>query len=143
MKTVTDPLDVATDLRPVLLRLSRELRHESSDLGVTASQVSLLVHISRNGGIGTCDLAVLEGVSAPRISKAVDRLVELGLVERQRGSDRRRVGYEISERGRKILQSVRKRRTAWLAARLKHLEPDELERVEAAVAPLAKLLEPR
>jgi predicted transcriptional regulator len=96
MKAVTDPVDIASELRPVLLRIARELRRESSDLGVTASQVSLLVHISRNRGIGTCDLAELEGVSAPRISKAVDRLVLAGLVGRHRGVDRRRVGFEIT-----------------------------------------------
>ncbi len=141
MKTVTDPVDVATELRPVLLRLARELRHETAAHGATAGQVSLLVHIARHRGIGTCDLAELEGVSAPRISTAVDKLVVLGLVGRQRGADRRRVGYEITPAGQKLLQSVRKRRTAWLSTRLKQLAPDELERVEAAIAPLARLLE--
>jgi DNA-binding MarR family transcriptional regulator len=141
MKAVTDPVDIASELRPVLLRIARELRRESSDLGVTASQVSLLVHISRNRGIGTCDLAELEGVSAPRISKAVDALVGLGLVGRHRGIDRRRVGFEITTKGRKVIQSVRKRRTAWLSTRLRQLDPEELERLEAAIEPLARLLE--
>ena len=141
MNTVTEPVDVAGDLRPVLLRLARQLRHEVRDLGVTGGQVSLLAHIAGNRGIGTCDLADLEGVSAPRISKAVDALVSLGLVGRHRGVDRRRVGFEITAKGRSVLQSVRKRRTAWLAARLRQLEPEELERVEAAIEPLAKLLE--
>jgi len=141
MNTVTDPVDVAGELRPVLLRLARELRHEVHDLGVTGGQVSLLAHIAGHRGIGTCDLAELEGVSAPRISKAVDALVLAGLVGRHRGVDRRRVGFEITTRGRSILQSVRKRRTAFLAARLRRLEPEELERVEAAIGPLAKLLE--
>ncbi len=141
MKTVTDPVQIANELRPVLLRIARELRHEASDLGVTGGQISLLHQISRNRGIGTCDLAELEGVSAPRISKAVDTLVVAGLVARSRGADRRRVGFEISDEGRRILGLVRKRRTAWLAARLTGLEPDELELVEAALEPLAKLLE--
>lgn len=141
MKTVTDPVHVANELRPVLLRIARELRHEARDLGVTGGQISLLFQISRNGGIGTCDLAELEGVSAPRISKAVDPLVVAGLVGRHPGSDRRRVGLEITPKGRRILGLVRKRRTAWLAARLKELDPDELELLESAVEPLAKLLE--
>jgi DNA-binding MarR family transcriptional regulator len=140
MNAVIDPVDIASELRPVLLRIARELRHEVRDLGVTGGQVSLLVQISRNRGIGTCDLAELEGVSAPRISKAVDALVLAGLVGRHRGIDRRRVGFEITAKGRSVLQSVRKRRTAWLAARLKQLEPGDLGRIEAAVEPLARLL---
>ena len=143
MKTVTDPVDVASDLRPVLLRLARELRREASDHGVTSGQLSLLAQIGANAGIGTCDLAGLEGVSAPRISKAVDALVHEGLVVREQGSDRRRVGYEVTPAGRRVLQSVRKRRTAWLAARLKRLEPAELARVEAAIEPLARLIRER
>ena len=35
---------------------------------------------------------------------------------------------------------MRSRRTAWLAARLRDLEPRELERLEAAIEPLAQLL---
>jgi hypothetical protein len=36
---------------------------------------------------------------------------------------------------------VKRRRTAWLAQRLRGLSPAELETVDAAVEPLLKLLE--
>ena len=39
---IADPLTVANQLRPVLLRLARELRKETETLGVTARQVTLL-----------------------------------------------------------------------------------------------------
>ena len=141
MKTVTDPLTVANELRPVLLKLARHLRREVHDLGVTGSQVTLLVQVKQRPRIGIRELAAIEAVSAPRMSQAVDRLVTLGLVQRHPGEDRRRVGLELTERGEGVLRSVRKRRTAWLAERLKGLEPDELEALEAAVGPLARLLE--
>lgn len=141
MKTVTDPLTVANELRPVLLKLARHLRREVHDLGVTGSQVTLLVQIKQRPGIGIRELAEIEAVSAPRMSQAVDRLVSLALVQRNPGEDRRRVGLELTARGEGVLRSVRKRRTAWLAERLKGLEPDELDALEAAVAPLERLLE--
>ena len=141
MNTVTDPLVLANELRPVLLKLARHLRREVHELDVTAAQVSLLVHIARQPGIGITELAELEGVSTPHVSKAADRLVLLGLAYRHRGIDRRRVGLEITPRGDGVLRSVRKRRTSWLAERLKHLPPEQLELLEEAVAPLERLLE--
>jgi len=40
-----------------------------------------------------------------------------------------------------VLRSVKSKRTAWLAARLRRLEPEQLEAVDAAIEPLALLLE--
>jgi len=36
---------------------------------------------------------------------------------------------------------VRSRRTAWLAARLRELEPDEIDAIDAAIEPLTQLLD--
>jgi hypothetical protein len=35
---------------------------------------------------------------------------------------------------------VKSRRTAWLAERMKHLSPDELRALDAAIVPLERLL---
>jgi DNA-binding MarR family transcriptional regulator len=141
MKTVTDPLVVANELRPVLLKLSRRLRRELHELDVTAGQVSILGHLSKHEDIGLTELAELEGVSAPRMSKVIQEMLVAGLVKRHRGLDRRRVGLNITDRGKTVLRSVRKRRTAWLASRLQALEPDELAALEDAIPHLAKLLD--
>jgi DNA-binding MarR family transcriptional regulator len=140
MKTVTDPVVIANELRPVLLKLSRQVRRELHELDVTAGQVSILAHISNRPGIGVGALAELEGVSAPRMSKVVHELLAAELLTSERGTDRRRVGLEVTQRGSTVLRSVKKRRTAWLAARLERLEPEELEALEAAIEPLTKLL---
>jgi DNA-binding MarR family transcriptional regulator len=140
MKTVTDPVVIANELRPVLLKLSRQVRRELHELDVTAGQVSILAHISNRPGIGVGALAELEGVSAPRMSKVVHELLAAELLTSERGTDRRRVGLEVTPRGSTVLRSVKKRRTAWLAARLERLEPEELEALEAAIEPLTKLL---
>ena len=141
MKTATDPVTLANELRPTLLKLARHLRREVIDLGVTGGQVSLLVEVAHNPGIGISELADREGVSRPRMSKAVDRLVTMGLVERRRADDRRCVHLEATDEAKAILRSVKRRRTAWLAHRLEHLAPEELEALERAAAPLARLLE--
>ena len=142
MLTITDPVEVANGLRPALLHLSRRLRKELGPLGITGGQASLLWAIKSNPGIGVRELAAGEGVSPPAMTAYVDRLEAAGLVARRRSErDRRRVELALTDEGVRVLRSARSRRTAWLAAQLKRLEPEELEAVEAALPALRKLLE--
>jgi DNA-binding MarR family transcriptional regulator len=136
-----DPTTVANRLRPALLRLNRELRRELHSLGVTGGQVSLLIKVQKEPGIGIRELARWERMSTPGMSKYVARLEAAGLVRRTAQEDRRRVGLALTAEGAGVLSSVKRRRTAWLAERLRGLSPAELEAVDAAVEPLLKLLE--
>ena len=136
-----DAVSIANRLRPVLLRLSRELRREANAFGITGGQASLLAVIDGNRRIGLGELAAGEGVSPAAMSKHVDRLEAAGLVTRTPGSsgDRRRVEIELTVEGQRVLRRVRSHRTAWLAARLDQLGPSELATIDAAIEPLAAL----
>jgi DNA-binding MarR family transcriptional regulator len=135
-----DVVALANRLRPVLLQLNRELRREVHSLGVTGGQVSLLIQIKKRPGVGVRELAQLERMSPAGMSKFVTRLEEAGLVTRTPGADRRRVGLAVSTEGDRVLRSVKNRRTAWLAERLRGLEAHELAALDAAVEPLIKLV---
>lgn len=137
---VHDSTVLANRLRPVLLRLARELRREIHSLGVTGGQVSLLASIKLNPGITATDLAERERVSAPGMSGQLVRLEAAKLIERTRASDRRRIGLFLTPEGEKVLKSVRKKRTAWLAERLERLDLQDRERIEDAIDALDKLL---
>ncbi len=142
LATVTDPITVANRLRPVLLKLNRHLRREIHSLGVTGGQASLLFTIHREPGIGVRELAALEGMSAPGMSKYVGRLEAAGLIVREPSDeDRRRIGLRVSPEGERVLRSVKSRRTAWLAARLRELSEAELETVDAAIESLQELID--
>jgi DNA-binding MarR family transcriptional regulator len=136
-----DPTVLANRLRPVLLHLNRQLRREIHSLGVTGGQVSLLVQIKYHPGIGIRELAALERISVPGMSKFISRLEEAGLVQRAPvPGDQRRVGLTLTAAGQKVLRSVKSKRTAWLSARLRELDSDQLEAIDAAIEPLAHLL---
>src|SRR3954462_13901179 len=140
LATTTDPVTVANRLRPVLLKLNRPLRREIHSLGVTGGQASLLFTIQRRPGIGVRELATLERMSAPGMSKYVGRLEAAGLGAREPSAeDRRRVGLRITPEAERVLRSVKSRRTAWLATRLRGLSDAELAAVDAAVEPLQEL----
>ena len=137
-----DTTALANRLRPVLLKLNRELRREIHSLGVTGGQVGLLVQIKDRPGIGMRELASLERMSVPGMSKFINRLEEAGLVQRAPvEGDQRRVGLSLTVAGHKVLRSVKSKRTAWLSARLRQLEPEQLEAIDAAIEPLVHLLE--
>ena len=137
---VKDSQALATELRPVLLRLNRELKREIHSLGVTGGQVSLLVSIKQRPGITAKQLAELDRVSAAAMSVSLGRLEKAGLIERTRGEDRRCVSVTLSAAGEKVLRSVKQRRTAWLAARLTQLDDEERDAIDAALPALARLL---
>jgi DNA-binding MarR family transcriptional regulator len=139
--TAADPTTIANRLRPALLRLNRELRRELHSLGVTGQQVSLLIKIQKEPGIGVGELARWERMSKPGMSKNIAKLEARGLVRRTELTDRRRVGLELTPEATRVLSSVKRRRTAWLAERLRELSPAELEAVDAAVEPLLRLLD--
>jgi DNA-binding MarR family transcriptional regulator len=136
-----DTTVLANRLRPVLLQLNRQLRREIHSLGVTGGQVSLLVQIKYHPGIGIRELAALERMSVPGMSKFISRLEDAGLVQRAPvAGDQRRVGLTLTPAGHKVLRSVKSKRTAWLAARLRDLDLEELEAIDAAIEPLTHLL---
>ena len=138
---ILSPDTVAADLRPVLLRLARELRKETEQLGITARQATLLWLVKRRPGLSLAELAAEEGISPPALSGHVDRLERAGLIDRVRSiEDRRRVGLRLTDEGARLLRRVRARRTTWLTDRLRALEPAELEAIEVAIPALQELL---
>jgi len=145
IKDVTlDTETVAADLRPVVLRLSRELRRETEQLGVTARQATLLWLVKRSPGLSLAELAAEEGISPPALSGHTDRLERAGLIERVRSTDdRRRVGLRLTDEGERLLRRIRARRTTWLAGRLGSLDASELDAIAEALPALLKLVEER
>jgi DNA-binding MarR family transcriptional regulator len=140
-EVMLDPKVVASDLRPVILRLARGLRNETEQVGITARQATLLWLIRDRPGLSLAELAAEEDISPPALSGNVDRLEAAGLVERVRSSDdRRRVGLRLTEEGSQLLRRVRARRTTWLAERLATLTSEELEAIEVALPSLRRLL---
>ena len=136
-----DTRETANRLRPALLRLARELRRETESLGITSRQATLLSVIREHPGLSLRELAALERISAPSLSGHVDRLESAALIERVRsGSDRRRVGLELTPAGDRLLRKVRAQRTTWLAERLAELSPEQVDAIEAAIEPLSALL---
>lgn len=128
-------------LRLALARLARRQRHAvRTDL--TLSQQSALAMIELHGPIALGDLARIEDVSAPTISRIVAKLEAQGLVERTSDPDDRRVArVAMTAVGSCTLAEARALRNEWLAACLSSLPPEDARAVLSAIGPLERLAE--
>ncbi|MDO8380492.1 MarR family winged helix-turn-helix transcriptional regulator [Phenylobacterium sp.] len=140
--SVDDPSALlAETLRPALLRVSRRLRQEAQKAGVSALDALLLNQISRNPGVGVCDLADGEQLSRPTMSGHIKRLEAAGWVARaNHAEDGRRSGLAITPAGQARLDAIRQHRNDWLAARLAKLPEEARQQLQAASGPLLQLL---
>ncbi len=72
--------------------------------GVTLTQLRILRVLQQEGTRSASDLAQAAGLSAPSLTRVLDRMEELELVVRVADpSDRRRVCIELRERGRHLI----------------------------------------
>ena len=133
--------ETVSRLRLAVLRLGRRLRQNAA-AGITPSQLAVLSTLDRHGPMGLGDLAAHEGVQPPSATRMVDNLEAAGLVTREASrADRRAVVVQLTSRGRRRVEEIRRRRDAWLAERLGRLSPGELEALEAALPVIEALLE--
>ncbi len=90
-------------------------------------------HVLRRIHLGkthVSDLAQDKRISRPAVSRAVDVLVEKGLIARtQNPQDRRHVNLALTEQGDAVVKSIHEAVDVWLVERLSALEPEDLEHV--------------
>ena len=137
--TAASSTDLGSRLRLAVLRLSRRLRQEAVG-EVTSSQLSALSMLAYRGEMTLGELAAIERVAPPSMTRIAARLSSRGLVERRSDSSDRRVArIAVSEAGRELLNETRTRRDAYLAGRLQGLSEEERDLIERAVPLLERL----
>ena len=140
MRTPSSAPEIASRLRLSATRLARRLRQESG-AGLSPSQQSALAVIANHGPLTLGALAEHERVAPPTITKVVSKLESDGLVTRTPDpSDRRVCRVEVSPAGAALLDEVRRRKTAWLTARISQLDAEHQRRLADALDVLDELI---
>jgi DNA-binding MarR family transcriptional regulator len=140
--TKTTIAELASQLRPALLRLTRVVRNQRVDMSVTLTQLSAMATLRKSGPMSAGELAACERVQPPSMTKVLANLEERGLVRRDvHPADRRQAVLAITPAGEALLASERRSRDMWLTKRLSTLTPDERALLQRVVPILEKLAE--
>lgn len=131
---------LASELRTTVMRLARRLRAQRSDTSLSLGQLAVLGTLDRRGPLTPGELAALERVQPPSMTRMVTALEAAGLVTRtDHPTDRRQVLVAVAPDGLALLKADRRRRDAWLAQRMRDLDPVDVEVLRAAAAVLNKI----
>jgi DNA-binding MarR family transcriptional regulator len=131
--------DTASQLRTAIVRTARALRQDAAaETGLGAGTTAALATINRDGPLTPSELADIERVKRPSMTRTLACLDREGLIERTPDpADGRSSLVSISAAGRERLAALRRRKSAYLARRLRKLDPEEV----ATLARAAEILE--
>jgi DNA-binding MarR family transcriptional regulator len=136
---VAGPVEEASDLRVALVRVYRQLRMRAGS-GITPSQSSALARIESDGPVRLGTLAELEGTTPATMSRVIDSLADLGLIERVTDPlDGRARLVQLSPEGGALLTDLRRRNTEALRTAIADLDDAERATVTAAIPVLQHL----
>jgi DNA-binding MarR family transcriptional regulator len=135
-----DPHSVADALHSAAIHLLRGVRKEDAKSGLGPARLSALSVLTFAGAMRLTDLAAVEQVRPPTMTKIVGALESAGLVRRLSDeADGRATRIEATARGTKLLQEGRRRRVEKLALALDSLEPSEVDLLGRAAALMERL----
>jgi DNA-binding MarR family transcriptional regulator len=146
MSTKTDiPLtERAAHLRTAIVRTARRLRQEAAaeTSGLTPTSIAALATIERDGPMTPSEIAAIERVKRPTITRTLGCLEREGLIDRAPDpADRRSALVSLNAAGRERLRRLRGRKNAYLARRMRDLSDEEVETLERAAEILERMRE--
>lgn len=125
---------------PLIWHATRTLTHQiaTEEFGITAAQFHKLRRI-REGKTSVSALADCMRLSRPNISRSVEELVNMGLVERQpQAADRRGVSLSLTPKGRVLVANLMEAIGAKMKSRLARLDISETKAIESTLVALRK-----
>jgi len=128
------------EVRVAVMRLARRLRNERAQDGLTPSQMAVVGTLFRDGPKSPRELADIERVQPPSMTRVIAALVKGGWVTKQpHPSDRRQVTIAVTDQATEWVSADRQRRDLWLSERLNQLPPAQREQLLAAIPLLNQL----
>jgi DNA-binding MarR family transcriptional regulator len=132
--------ELASALRLSLLRAARRLRAQRVNTAATLSQLSALSTVGKSGPLSAGEIAAIERVQPPSMTKILASLEHSGWIERSsHPDDRRQSVIAITPAGLDLLTEETRARDEWLARRLVDFSAEDLRKLSDAVDVLDRL----
>lgn len=140
-QTVSPRREEADALRLAITRTARRLRQEAGG-GLSPTVLATLASIERNKVVTPGELARIEGVQRPTMTRAINRLADSGLIDRREDPEDRRCSLiSVSELGHQYLNEHRSRKSAWLANLIEEMPEEDADTLARAAEILSAALE--
>ncbi len=141
MPTKTD--EVAASLRSTITRLVRQLRKQNISSDFSNAELLTMGLLDQHGKLLPSALAEMERISAQAISQILNRLEEVGCVNRVMDeTDKRKSVVSLTEKGTQHLYENRRIKEEWLVKAMDKLfSAEELSLIEAFLPLLQRLAE--
>jgi DNA-binding MarR family transcriptional regulator len=131
----------AAVLRDAITRLNRRLRQARPVGDLTVAQLSALTSLRLAGSMTPRELAEVERVRPPTMTKILGKLEERGLVGRTpHPTDRRQVVIAPTGQGRAVLAGFERARHTWLARQLADLPSEDRQTLLRAAEILQRIV---
>lgn len=139
----TNTYEVAASLRSTVTRLIRQLRKQNISSDFSNAELLTMGLLDQHGKLLPSELAEMERISAQAISQIVNRLAEVGCVQRVADlTDKRKMVISLTEKGTQHLYETRRIKEEWLVNAMEHLfSAEELVLIEAFLPLLQRLAE--
>ena len=133
-------VETAELLHSAAIRVLRMVRTEDAQAGIGPAQLSALSVLVFGGAKTVSELATLEQVRPPTMSRIVEGLAQKKLVQRvDDEADRRTVRVRATAKGEKLMQAGKARRVRALAERFEALSPGDVKTLFAAAQLMLRL----
>jgi DNA-binding MarR family transcriptional regulator len=133
-------VETADRLHSAAIRLLRLVRSEDAQSGIGPAQLSALSVLVFGGAKTVSELAILEQVRPPTMSRIVDGLVRKKLVQRvEDQTDRRTMRVSTTAKGERLMFAGKERRVRALAARFEGLTAADMKTLHAAADLMLRL----
>lgn len=140
MTTERTAESLAKTLRDAIIRFSRRVRQARPVGDLTFSQLSALTSLQLHGALTPRELADVERVQPPTMTKIVGKLEDRGLVARTpHPTDGRQVILAATDEGRAVYAVHENARNEWLAVQLDQLSPEERDTLARAAEILQRV----
>ena len=146
-KKQTDPAvveKIAQNIFGVLPLLRKRLLHMDtiqSEHGIPLSHVQVLSMLNETGSMSVSEISRRLGIAKPNITPLVDRLIEVGLVDRIRDTvDRRVVNVVILPAGQETLKAIRATIVEQVQEWGQNVSPDDFQDLSDALSTITRVL---
>ncbi len=119
--------DVIREWSEVFMQRSmHDFRKFMEETGLSFSQINILMRLLHGGNTGVSEVGIQLGVTNAAASQAVDRLVQLGLIERTEDpEDRRAKKLALTTKGRTLIEKGIEVRSRWVEGITDALTPEQ------------------